>query len=56
MHKALHVPEGLDITRPSPARICNGPLAELHSQAIIATGGAVSVIPGDVRGAVARIP
>jgi S-adenosyl methyltransferase len=23
MHKALHVPEGLDITRPSPARICD---------------------------------
>jgi S-adenosyl methyltransferase len=132
MHKALHVPEGLDITRPSPARIydymlgggqyfgsdaqaaerildavpeirdsawanrgyhqrvatwiarqgvrqfldlgCglpavgntrdvvakvhpearvvyvdNDPLVELHSQAVLATGGAVSVIRGDVR-------
>jgi hypothetical protein len=56
MHKALHVPEGLDITGPSLARIYNDPLVELHSHAIIATGGAVSAILGDVRGAVARIP
>jgi hypothetical protein len=49
MSEAPHFPAGVDTNRPRVVYVDNDPMVELHSRALLDSGGTISVICADLR-------